>query len=474
MARRVAAMADQASRRAAAFGLRRFGLGARPGDLAAAAVDARAFLLQELREPHAAVIAAGGLPTGVEALRAFRELRSAKPESPEGRAAAMPAAMRDEGAGAGPPLPLPLPRRLFLAEAAARLGAGAEAEAGLVERLVLFWSDHFAVSSARRRPVRVLAGAYEREAIRPHVLSRFADLLLAAESHPAMLLYLDNARSVGPTSPAGRERGRGLNENHAREILELHTLGVDGGYGQEDVLALARVLTGWGVAGMGGPDGGFVFRVRAHEPGDHRLLGRTYPQEDGRGQGVAVLRDLARHPSTARHVARRLAAHFVADAPDPALVARLERVFLDTGGNLAALAAALVEAPEAWAEPAAKIRMPYEFLVAAARATGFWPGAPAAATALAAMGQPLWEPPGPDGFPDAAEAWTSPEAVRSRLDVAAGLATRAEAATPRPPDLLEEILGPLASAATREAVARAESPRQGLALLLMSPEFQRR
>jgi len=252
-----------------------------------------------------------------------------------------------DGAGPKPAQPEPpVPVRLYRAEAMARITTTMDVAPGFVERLVWFWSNHFAVSVQKGGPVRATAGAFEREAIRPHVLGRFADMLLAVETHPTMLLYLDNQASVGPNSPAGQRRGKGLNENLAREILELHTLGVEDGYAQADVTSLAKILTGWTIAGpegrLGAP-GTCVFNPNAHEPADHRLLGRTYPNR-GSEQIRAALLDLARHPATARHVALKLARHFVADDPPPTLVTKLAMRFRDTDGDLAAVALALLDA----------------------------------------------------------------------------------------------------------------------------------
>ena len=221
-----------------------------------------------------------------------------------------------------------------------------------------------------RSLVRAAAGSFEREAIRPHVLGRFGDMLKAVESHPAMLAYLDNAQSFGPHSPAGERGRRGLNENLAREILELHTLGVHGGYSQADVTSLARILTGWtfaGAAGRIGEPGTFVFFPLAHEPGDFRLLGKVY-KAGGVEQGEAALADLARHPSTARHIATKLACHFVADEPPASLVDRLAKVFRDTDGDLNGLANALLDAEEAWSAPLSKMRTPEQFLLEIGRA----------------------------------------------------------------------------------------------------------
>ena len=199
------------------------------------------------------------------------------------------------------------------------------ADCGFAERLVVFWSNHFCISANKGGLARMWAGSFEREAIRPHVFGRFADMLKAVEQHPAMLFFLDNQQSLGPDSRAGQNRKRGLNENLAREIMELHTLGVGGGYTQDDVTSLARIITGWTFAGrqgqLGAP-GTFVFNANAHQPGPQRLLGKIY-EDNGLAQGEAALADIARHPSTAKFIATKFARHFVADDPPPALVARL-------------------------------------------------------------------------------------------------------------------------------------------------------
>ncbi len=265
-----------------------------------------------------------------------------------------------------------LVRDLFQAETLARVDAAVKARTGFAERLVLFWSNHFCVSARKAGLLRVLAGPYEREVIRPHVFGRFADMLLAAAKHPAMLVYLDNEQSIGPNSKQGQRTQKGLNENLAREIIELHTLGVDGGYSQEDVTSFARILTGWRFARRDNEftgEGRFFFNPNQHEPGDHKVLNKVYRQ-NGIAQGEEALLALATHPSTARHIAKKLAVHFVSDTPDPALVKRLETTFRDTGGDLGAVSRALIEAPEAWTEDAAKLRTPYEFLIASIRATG--------------------------------------------------------------------------------------------------------
>ena len=467
--------------------LRRFGLGPRRDERASAA-QARERLLAEIgREggaPAPAVSFSGAAPIGralyafEDAERAARERRVAEAGKPAGVQLAQvpPPTGPSQPPRQQAPTEPPFPQRVLREEMVARVAVALEADCGFTERLVAFWSNHFCVSVAKGNFVRAMAGAFEREAIRPHVFGRFEDMLVAVESHPAMLTFLDNQLSVGPSSPAGRRRGRGLNENLAREIMELHTLGVSGGYSQADVTSLARIITGWGVAGRDGRlgfPGSFAFNPGVHEPGGQRLLGRVYRQE-GRTQGLAALADLARHPSTARFVARKLARHFVADDPPKPLVAALERAFLETQGDLAALARTLLTAPASWEAPAQKLRSPQEFLLAAFRALARKPDYGQIAGPLGAMGQPFWQPSGPDGYPDGNAAWATPEGIKTRIDVAAALGRQAAETVPDPRALLETILGPLASPETRQAVARAESKPQAIALLLMSPEFQRR
>jgi uncharacterized protein (DUF1800 family) len=477
--------------------LNRFGFGARgDGDLAAAASDPRGFLKAELAQPGIALLEGPGMPrtalalqtvfAGEDQKKAERERMAAESAARPGMATGIAMAANPDttivspppsrAANMGPPK-LPSPEQLvYRAEALARFQRAAQARAGLVERLVAFWANHFCVSVAKSNFIRISAGAFEREAIRPHVLGRFSDMLLAVESHPAMLHYLDNQQSIGPNSQAGLRQNRGLNENLAREIMELHTLGVDGGYTQDDVASLARILTGWTIAGRGsklGEPGTFAFNPNAHEPGPQLLLGKTYAPE-GTRQGEAALLDLARHEATANHIATKFSRHFVADEPPPALVGHLAEVFRATAGDLKAVTLALIDAPEAWTAPLTKMRMPYEFLVAAMRITGRVPEDPGALLQpLAMLGMPLWTPPGPNGFPDTAAAWASPEGMKLRLDVALQTASRLRD-PPDPRELLDAIAGGAASEETRQTVARAETKQQGIALLLMSPEVQRR
>ena len=461
----------------------RFGLGAR-GSEASPGGDPREALRAELA--RGARIDVVDLP---DEEQAFSKLFAFHDEQNQARAtadalrnanAAMPApsvaAAMIAPPVSGKPAPAPNPvNDIYVAEAGARFEAALRAPIGFGERLVAFWSNHFCVSAAKGQELRVLAGAFEREAIRPHVFGRFADMLAAVERHPAMQFYLDNNQSIGPDSPAARNNHRGLNENLAREILELHTLGVDGGYAQADVTEFARALTGWTVIGRDGrlgPPGAFAFDVNAHEGGSRELLGHAYP-DNGFGQARAALDDLARRPATAHHIAAKFARAFVADKPPPALVGRLTEVFKKTDGDLGALARALIDDETAWSEPAGKMRDPWQMLVASHRALNIDAKQPQRSLRfLTLLGMPLWTPGGPNGFPDASEAWASPGGLKTRLEVAFTLAKLAKDA-PAPADLIARVL-PDASEETQSAVLRAESRPQAYALLIMAPEFQRR
>ena len=337
------------------------------------------------------------------------------------------------------------------------------------ERWVLFWSNHFCVAATKGTTLG-LVGPHEREAIRPHAGGRFRDLLRAATLHPAMLLYLDNAQSIGPQSRAGQRRTRGLNENLARELLELHTLGVRGGYGQADVTELARLLTGWTVA----RDSGQVeFNPAWHEPGAKQVLGRRYAE--GPEAVERLFDDLAGHPATARHVATKLARHFVADDPPAPLVDALAARFTATGGDLSAVATALFTHELTWqATLAPKFKRPEELVLSAHRLLKLPVTEPERLTrALAAMGQDVGRAPSPQGWPDREEDWLAPDALWKRVQWGAALAQRhPDLADAR--QLAELGFGADLGPETRQQIERADSGRQALALLLASPEFQRR
>ena len=410
---------------AAALALHRFGFGPRAGSIAAIASDPRGAVLAELEKPGIGQIVNAELMTAARSSTAafnFRQERQARlialKQAEEQRKVSMDTTMEPKPESAGQANPEPLPdvqQAIYFREVKARFDAALAPEIGFVERLIWFWSNHFCISADQ---VQSMAGGYEREAIRAHVLGRFADMLLASAGHPAMLFYLDNSRSIGPKSVAGLVNTQGLNENLAREILELHTLGVRSVYSQEDVTSFAKVLTGWTIipAATNPEHGGeFVFNPRLHEPGPQTVIGKVYPQA-GVAQGRAVLADIARHPATAAHVARKLARHFCADEPPDGLTARLSRRFLDTDGDLKEVAKALVESPETWDEQRQKLKRPSEWLVSAWRVIGAVPDALRGLQAMAYLGERMWRPNSPQGFADVQAAWI--DGLAQRLDIA--------------------------------------------------------
>jgi uncharacterized protein (DUF1800 family) len=470
--------------------LHRFGFGPRPGTIAAIASDPQGALIAELDQPNAGKVADADLLSSGTANRVAYEFNAARQARQrlarrqeaarleaaklvvDNATAGMEKPAEAKPAAATPPDPEPETpmRKNFFREAKVHYEAAITADIGFVERLVWFWSNHFCVNADDT----VMAGAYEREAIRPHVLGKFADLLLAAEGHPAMLVYLNNASSIGPNSVTGINRNRGINENLGREILELHTLGVRAGYRQDDVVGLAKAITGWTIhATAFDPDHGgeFLYHPRIHEPGPETVLGKAY-RDTGVEQGRAVLADLARHPATAEHVATKLARHFIADDPPPGLIETLQKTFLDTDGDLRQVSKALVTAPESWTPTQAKIKHPSEWMVAWIRAAGFNNGdARRMVPALNGLGEPLWRPSAPKGFGDRNDEWL--DGLAYRLDTSNAIAQNYSDRLD-PKAMLETSLGPIASAETRSAIARAETRQQAITLLLMAPEFQRR
>jgi uncharacterized protein (DUF1800 family) len=325
----------------------------------------------------------------------------------------------------------------------------------LQEHMTWFWMNHFNVYQFKG-PLRALIGDYEERAIRPHALGRFRDLLDATARHPAMLIYLDNARNS-----AGR-----INENYARELMELHTLGVDGGYSQRDVQELARVLTGFGVDPQ---SASFHFYPRRHDPGTKALLGTTI-RNGGAGELDQALDLLARHPATARFICRKLAVFFVADEPPPALVERMTQTFGATDGDIAQVLRTLFVSPEFRASLGAKFKDPMHYTISALRLvldSRPLPDAQPVIGALARMGQPLFARPTPDGYPLTRTDWASAGQLTARFEIARGIAYRV-------PDRLWQ--GSLASLSepTRQALEQAVSPREWNLLLLSSPEFMQR
>ncbi len=356
---------------------------------------------------------------------------------------------------------------------------GATARDALRERLVLFWADHF-TAQGKSGFNRQLVQPFVEEAIRPRVAGPFADMLVAVETHPVMLLYLDQPASVGPGSRVGRSRGRGLNENLARELLELHTVGAGGPYEQADVRELAELLTGLGADEAGR----LTFRAERAEPGPETVLGVTYSEAAGLDTVEAALGGLAAHPATAVHLARKLAVHFVSDAPDEGLVGALAETFRDTGGDLAAVTAALLDHPAAWDPRRVKVKPPVGFVASALRALGVPEAAllawdrrqvlRALLSPMGAMGQPWQQPSGPDGWPEAPEAWVTPPFMAGRIDWAMNRPEKVRPDLPDPRDFALAALGPLASPEVLFAARAAERRAEGVGVVLASPDFQRR
>ena len=488
----------------AAIAATRFGLGARPGEIGETAHDPRGFLKAQIRRDGADQPQAGA-PTARQRIAEFRDYQ--KDRQAERREKANDTKGGD-AKGGDPAAPAQVPeardpvkmaQRMLREETgvdfAARAQLGANTPAAFRERWTLFWANHFTVSANKLQTATVV-GPFEQEAIRPHVFGRFGDLLGAVETHPAMLLYLDQAQSVGPNSTAARNQGRsggrgvgggrlnaggqgrklGLNENLAREILELHTVGVNGGYTQADVTEFARAMTGLSIGGLREPGdvtGMTIFRNAAHEPGERTVMGVRY-RSGGKDQTGAILTDLAAKPQTARFICGKIVRHFIADDPPPTLTERLTKVWMATGGDLAQVADALISAPEAWDPTPRKFKTPYEFLVSSWRAAG---GAPrdigVLAPTLNSLGQKPFGAPSPKGWPEETEAWAAPDALVKRMVWAQKFSVVAVAGRD-PKVLAADALGARLRPATATAIARSESRGEGLALLLMSPEFQRR
>lgn len=489
---------SNAAKAEAVLALHRFGMGPRPGSIAAVGTDPRGALIAELDRPLV-LTAAASLPSSAKAYRTVADAnarRTARAKQAQQQAkkqmAAASAMSEDQTQGqaqakaqgqssekdaaemaakqAAEAVPDP-GRPIYLQEAKLRGEAALAAEIGFAERLVWFWSNHFCISANK---IQSMSGAYEREVIRAHALGRFVDLLLAAEGHPAMLFYLDNLESMGANSIAGINRSRGLNENFAREVMELHTLGVRTGYTQDDVISFANVLTGWTLVPPGdNPEHGgeFTFNPRLHEPGGQTVLGKRYEQEDAE-QGRAVLRDLAAHPATASHVATKLARHFVADEPPPGLIEQMAKTFRDTEGDLKQVAITMVSSDDAWRAPPSKLKRPGEWVAGMVRATGITTVDPVRYTAgQELLGEPLWRPSMPKGYPDDEVSWI--DGIGRRLDVANNFAERLAGAAD-PQAIIEDVFASQIAPEVKQAVGRAESRQQALALLFMSADFQRR
>jgi uncharacterized protein (DUF1800 family) len=464
---------------AAAIAVNRFGLGARPED--GAIRDAKAWLNAQFEQYQAQSAAWANQAQSTDLLSDYADkvqaMRKQDDSTQQDNKTMMRREIRDD----------------YQEAVARRASSALSTNTPFVERLVHFWANHFAIS-IEKPTVTELAGAFELEAIRPNVLGSFSQMLLAVEQHPAMLLYLDQAKSIGPNSLAASrmaernpDKKRGLNENLAREILELHTLGVHGGYSQTDVTEFARALTGWSVTEFGQaakkirrPElapvagaHGFTFQPILHEPDSRIILGKNYAQ-GGQAQAIAVLRDLAASPATAQHIATKLARHFVSDTPPESLIDKLAQTFLNSGGQLIPVYRALINASEAWQPAPAKFKTPWEWLISCLRATGRQNlNGLKIAQMMNQLSQPIWKPGSPAGYDDIADTWAAPNALLRRIELAQRLANPlGDKLDAR--DLADKILLGATSVATKTAISRAESATTGLALLLVSPEFLRR
>ena len=522
----------------AAIAATRFGLGARPGEIAAASSDPQGWLAAQISPAGADGFAGATAEQVGGQMQHFREevkklqaeygreprrLQAAQPatgptpppgargpvqpsmSSPSMASSAMaggPVSGSTMMAGAPTTLPLgtaPPPANEFglmrqalyqpmnqanQASILARAQLAATTSASFRERWALFWSNHF-TTAAKNEDTRLLAPVFEREAVRPHVFGRFEQLLIASSLHPGMMAYLDQQQSVGPNSVQvqravlrqGPRARQGLNENLAREIMELHTVGADGGYSQADVTEFARALTGFGIGNGNANDGQLgkaIFREPRHEPGQRTVWGKSYA-DTGETQAAKILVDLAARPQTAHRLCSKITAHFVSDTPDPKLVARLEAAWKRTGGDLSQVALALIQAPEAWTPQPMKLKTPYELLISSYRALDKSPANVQREVEgpLGSFGQRPFTAPQPNGWSDEAIAWAAPDALVKRLTWAQGFAaTNAPQADPTA--VAQAALGARLTPPTATSIARAESRPEAVALLIMSPEFQRR
>jgi uncharacterized protein (DUF1800 family) len=453
----------------------RFGLGARSNELKRIGDDPTRWLIDQISGPSRldpGIAHLGDSATVLaNVLDLRREQRQAKRMDPDSEA----------GNGYGR-----IVRRHYVEQCNARYRAAVATDTPFHERLVHFWTNHFAIS-VDKQPIPAIAGLFEKEAIRPNVSGKFIDLLMAVEKHPAMIVYLDNQRSIGPGSKTGqRARKRrnsrqvGINENLAREILELHTLGVDGGYSQADVTSFAKVITGWSVGGQdnrggfsAGTPGRFLFRDEIHEPGSRTILGQRYRQK-GIKQGEAVLRDLAAHPSTALYIAEKLARHFVDDDPPESVIDELAAVYLRSDGDLGEVYEALVLSETPWQSAFSKYKSPHDFVISTLRAFDHEPDDRRYITAaLDTLGQPPYQPGSPAGWPDTSAHWGGADALYKRIEWSNAVAL-AVGSRVNPVTLGDRVLDDAFNPETRKAVSRAESLAQGMTLFLASPDFQRR
>jgi uncharacterized protein (DUF1800 family) len=452
----------------ARIAFQRFGLGPRPGGPAAMGFlpnSARDACLAELENPAAALIDDAVVPSYKDACAVI--LLNVSPVNVRWTRS-----------------------QEFLAqELTARFAKQILAPVGFLERLVMFWTNHFSTNRNKSDYQRAISGHFERTAIRKNVLGTFPDMITAVYQHPAMIEYLDNGLSFGKYSDYGRRETVSYNENLARECLELHTVGSEAGYTQEDVRSVSKILTGWSMVSRsqaeqrkwdGSPDnaGQFIFRAGGHEyPYDFTVLGKTYPASFQQ-QGFDMLRDLALHPATAEHIAFKLVRHFVMDRPPPAMVDTLAKVYLDTGGDLKALAVALIGLDDAWLTPLRRVKTPQVWMIGALRATGRTvlssSNLQTVNDILASLNHVPWGYITPDGFPDEDFAWMNADALRMREEAANHFASNVYLLSGTAAQLASDLFPGVLSKASYSAVNSWKDYQRAMTVLLMTPEFQRR
>ena len=444
----------------------RFGFGARGDDLARIGPDAAGWLESQLDPRFAENSALTALSQTIETAEPFRDILKNKREIADHDKddADLIETLKSTRQAA-------LDR--YIHEIAIRMDVAAQSDAPFFERLVHFWSNHFTVSARKWGDVPLVVG-FERDAIRPYVMGNFEDMLVAVVKNPAMQIYLDNFQSAGPGTETAKTYHRGLNENLAREVLELHTLGAGGGYTQGDVTEFAKMLTGWGIEAQGaGADSWAIhFSPDLHEPGDKTLLEKIY-HAGGQDEALAALHMLARHPKTADFIALKLARHFIADDPPAEAVAALSDSFKKSRGDLMPLYRTLIHLQAPWAVPLPKVKTPNDLIVSLIRCTGMKAEDGKLLNAYHTLEQMPFSAPSPAGWSDRAKDWMSAEALLQRMDLAQTIAA-ARYVDVDPLALMESSIGPVASSTTRDAVTKAGSRQESLALLLASPEFQRR
>lgn len=439
----------------------RFGLGAKPKELTQAVNDPKSWLLAQL-EVIPPVFFNNELPKSKDIASVLSDNRKAKKQlkkTPNDEALKIKLASEKK-----------YPNQTLLALSADTINQAIKSDNSLNWRLLDFFSNHFSVS-ATGNVMRALAPTLEREAIAPNLLGNFEDMLMAVIKHPAMLIYLNNERSFGPSSRLGK-KGRGLNENLAREIFELHTLGVNGGYTQSDIIELAKGITGWSVANPAkDKTSGFIFRKAGHEPGTRQLFGNNYANK-GVSQGEKMLIDIARHPSTAKYVCYKLAHHFISDTPDPILLEKLNTRWQASNGNIKAVVTELINAQESWVPDSNKFKSPREFVISSLRVLNKNKLTDRQLVyTLRTLGQQPFNAGSPAGYGDKEEDWSGASAMMAKIEWTSMLAGRLK---PNANKLLNNAFGENISDRTSKMVKRAESRQQAAILFLMSPEFLRR